>query len=248
MPSPDVPVVTPEQMAAVDRVMAERFGVDVLQLMELAGWVVAAAARAMLPGGDPRGRRVVILAGRGGNGGDGLAAGRFLSGWGAAVEARLSHPPERLSEPAARQLAALRALEVPVLPPPIEPDGGPLRPAAPPFDLVVDALLGFGLTGPPHGWAAELIGFANAGPAPVLAVDLPSGLDGASGRPHAPCVRATRTLTLGLPKTGLLAPAARPFVGRLAVADIGIPPAAYAAVGVEVGQPFSLEGTIEAVS
>jgi hypothetical protein len=51
-------------MAAVDRVMAERFGVDVLQLMELAGQAVAGAARAMLPGGDPRGRRVLVLAGR----------------------------------------------------------------------------------------------------------------------------------------------------------------------------------------
>jgi NAD(P)H-hydrate epimerase len=233
-------------MAAVDRVMAERFGVGVLQLMELAGWVAASAARAMLPGGDPRGRRVLVLAGRGGNGGDGLVAGRLLHGWGAEVEARLSHPPERLNPAATRQLVALQALGVPVLPPG-EPGSVAPRPRAdePPFDLVVDALLGFGLAGPPTGHVADLIRLANGLGAPVLAVDLPSGLDAATGRPFDPCVRADRTITLGLPKRGLLELPARPFVGSLAVADIGIPPVAYAAVGVEVGPLFALGSVVE---
>jgi len=246
MPSQAIPAVTPQQMAAVDRLMAERFAVDVLQLMENAGRAVAAAARAMLPGGDPRRRRVLILAGRGGNGGDGLAAGRWLVAWGAEVEARLSHPAERLSPAAARQFAALRALGAPVVAPADRrsaADGGPVP--GPPFDLVVDALLGFGLSGPPGGQAAALIRLANALPSPTLAVDLPSGLDGASGQPSEPCVRADRTITLGLPKTGLLAPAAREAVGRLAVADIGIPPAAYAAIGVEVGPVFGLGDPVE---
>jgi NAD(P)H-hydrate epimerase len=262
--APTISAVTPEQMAAVDRLMAEWFGVDVLQSMEHAGRAVAAAARAMLPGGDPRGRRVLILAGRGGNGGDGLAAGRHLHAWGAEVEARLAHPPERLNAPAARQLAALRALGAAVVPPPpspaVEPPPEEAAHAAAPFDpstgaasvepaasfdLVVDALLGFGLAGPPGGHVAELIRLANAQAAPVLAVDLPSGLDGATGHPFAPCVRATRTITLGLPKTGLLVETAAAVVGSLAVADIGLPPEAYAAIGVGVGPLFALGDPIE---
>ena len=246
MPDATVPAVTPEQMAAVDRVMAERFGVETLQLMEHAGRADADAARAMLPGGDPRGRRVLILAGRGGNGGDGLAAGRWLVAWGAAVEARLSHPAARLSSAAARQLGALRALGAAVVAPPADGERVDDAPAADgAWDLVVDALLGFGLAGPPGGEAAALIRLANALPAPSLAVDLPSGLDGATGEPFAPCIRADRTLTLGLAKTGLLTPAARAVVGRLAIADIGIPPAAYAAVGVAVGPLFALGDVVE---
>lgn len=243
-----LPAVTPTEMARVDALMANRFGVDTLQLMELAGRAVALAARTLLPGGDPRGRSVLVLAGRGGNGGDGLVAARFLHAWGARVAVRLSHPPDRLSPVAARQLVAVRALDLPIAPP-AAPDRA--APAAhdrrSPADLVIDALLGFGLAGPPTGPSSELVRLANAAGAaaiPVLAVDVPSGLDAAAGTPFNPCVRAAATLTLGLPKTGLLAPAARPFVGRLTVADIGIPPAAYAALGRDVGPVFAREETI----
>ena len=109
----------------------------------------------------------------------------------------------------------------------------------PDADLIVDALLGFGLSGPPSGPAARLIAAANAHPAPILAVDLPSGLDARTGDPYEPCIRADATLTLALPKTGLLAPAARPVIGELAVADIGIPAEVYDRIGVRVGPVFA---------
>lgn len=249
MSTPAIPALTPAQMAQVDRLMTERFAVDVLQLVEQAGRAVAVAARQMLPQGDPRGRKVLILAGRGGNGGDGLAAGRLLHAWGATIEVRLSHPPERLNAAAMRQFAALQALAVPLVPPPGDRAATSAwsEPVGEGVDLMIDALLGFGLSGAPSGPAAALIALANASPAPVLAVDLPSGLDGASGQPFPPCVRADRTITLALPKTGLLAPAAAAVVGRLAVADIGIPPAAYAAIGIEVGPLFAVEDALPVV-
>lgn len=236
-----VPAVDPARMGEIDRVMIDRFGVSVLQLMELAGHAVAAAARRMLPGGSAVGRRVLVLAGRGGNGGDGLVAARLLHGWGAEVAVLLSHPDGRLAEPAARNLASLRAIGVPAAVP-ADPDA-PL----PPADLLIDALLGFGLAGPPGGVPAALIRAANAHSAPTLAVDLPSGLDGLSGTPFEPCIRAALTLTLALPKTGLLAPAARGVVGALEVADIGVPPEAYAAVGLAV-PPLFAEGDVVRVS
>lgn len=255
---PEIPAVTPIQMAAVDKA-AVALGLDVLQLMELAGLAVARAARAMLPGSDPRGRRVMVLAGPGGNGGDGLVAARLLHGWGANATVWLSKPSEEIGGAAGRQLAIVRRLAIPVVEPPAgeeppvaeeppvgeEPVAAALPVALPATDLVVDALLGFGLGGPPTGAAAGLIRAANACPAPTLAVDLPSGLDGTTGIPYDPCVVADRTLTLALPKTGLLAAAARPVVGALAVADIGMPPAAFAAVGVAVGPIFATDDVVE---
>jgi NAD(P)H-hydrate epimerase len=228
------PALTAAQMAEVDRVMVEELGLDVLQVMELAGRAVAAFARSRFLAGDPRGRRVLVLAGPGGNGGDGLVAARLLHGWGAAVEVVLSHPPAAVRGAAAHNLAVLERIGLHPAPPPAD-----AKPVLSPADLVVDALLGFGLAGPPRGSSAALIRAANAHPAPVLAVDLPSGLDATAGTPHDPCVRAEATLTLALPKTGLLVPAARPHVGELHVADIGVPEAAYARLGLAVGPRFA---------
>jgi NAD(P)H-hydrate epimerase len=241
------PAVTPAQMTAIDRFMTDALGVDVIQLMELAGLAVARAAAAMLPGHDPRGRRILVLAGRGGNGGDGLVAARLLAAWGACPRVILSHPEIRLAPPAARNLASVRALGLPLDIPP-DPPAAPLAagivdpaaiplPLLPDADLIIDALLGFGLSGPPTGRTAGLIHAANAHPAPILAVDLPSGLDGTTGTPWDPCIAAARTITLALPKTGLLAPAARPLTGPITIGDIGIPPAAWAslAAGIDPG-------------
>jgi NAD(P)H-hydrate epimerase len=240
MPTSPAPALTPEQMSAVDRIMAEELGVDTLQLMELAGQAVARWARQRFLDGDARGTVVVILAGSGGNGGDGMVAARLLHAWGARPEVWLSHEPGALRGAAAHQAASIMALGIPLT---LPGNTGPMT--LPPADLLIDALLGFGLRGRPTGVTADLIAAANALPAPVLAVDLPSGLDGESGEPYLPCINATATLTLGLPKTGLLAPAARAVVGDLAVADIGVPSEVYARVGVAVGPLFSREGIIE---
>jgi len=241
VPTDEFPALTAAQMARVDRIMAEEIGLDLLQVMETAGRAAARFARARFLGGDPRGRRVLVLAGSGGNGGDGLVAARLLLGWGARVEVVSSQLPAALRGAAAHQARVLVALGIP---PAQLPEGGEGTTPLPPADLVVDALLGFGLSGPPSGAAAVLIRAANAHPAPVLAVDLPSGLEATTGEPFAPCVRAAATLTLALPKTGLLAPVARPLVGELHVADIGVPAAAYARLGIAVGPVFADRETV----
>jgi len=231
-------------MSRVDRIMVDDFGVTVLQLMEVAGQAVAAWARERFLGGDARGKMVLVLAGSGGNGGDGMVAARFLHSWGGQPAVWLSHDAGTLhgQGAAAHQLRSLRALGIPIHPPHQEASG-----ALPGADLIVDALLGFGLSGPPVGPAARLITAANAHLAPVLAVDLPSGLDARTGHPYDPCIRADATLTLALPKTGLLAPAARPVTGDLAVADIGIPPEVYARIGVHVEPLFGQQSIVRVV-
>jgi NAD(P)H-hydrate epimerase len=103
----------------------------------------------------------------------------------------------------------------------------------PPPDLILDGLTGYGISGEPHGAVARLIRWANSGSAPILALDLPSGLDATLGPVHQVCIRADATLTLAVPKQGLLIEGASDLVGVLYLADIGVPPQVYAAMGID---------------
>jgi ADP-dependent NAD(P)H-hydrate dehydratase / NAD(P)H-hydrate epimerase len=206
-----LPSLTSAQVREVDRLAAERFGIPVDWLMEAAGWQVARHCRG----------RTYVVCGPGNNGGDGLAAARHLHRWGRLAGVACTDEG-RLSGPAAREAAALRALGVR-----IEPEPG-LRGA----QVVVDALLGTGLTRPVEGRMAEWIDAVNCGR--VVAVDVPSGLDADGGAALGACVRAAVTVTLGLPKPGLLTGAGPEHAGEVWVADIGVPFEAYAAVGVQV--------------
>jgi len=235
--SAGVPAVTTDQMREVDRIMVEELGISLVQMMENAGRSLAVVARDML-GGTVRGRRVLVLAGRGNNGGGGLAAARRLAVWGAQVSVVLSDAPERFAGVPQQQLRALQAMGVPVQASPVA--------KLPEADLILDALLGYGLDGPPRGEYATLIRQANASCVRILANDTPSGLDTTTGRPLEPAIRATVTLTLALPKTGLLQPGAARWVGELMVADISVPPSVYRRVGVDPGELFA-HGDIERI-
>jgi NAD(P)H-hydrate epimerase len=224
-------------MAAVDRAMSEVLAIDLRQVMETAGREVARFARDRLVGGDPRAKGVTILCGTGGNGGDGFVAARILQGWGAEVTLIAAKPRGEIGGVAGQQAEIIERCGIPVRPPDLDP--------WPDADLMIDALLGFSLSGAPRGSYAALIERANTQAAPVLAVDLPSGLDGDTGDPFSPCIRAAATLTLGLPKRGLLAPSAREFVGTLTVADVGIPLAAYHAAGLSIGSIFATSDWID---
>jgi NAD(P)H-hydrate epimerase len=232
-----VPAVTAAQMREVDRIMVEDLGISLLQMMENAGRALAELTRIQLSG--VRRRHVVVLAGRGGNGGGGMAAARRLAIWGAEVRVVLAHPETALAEAPMRQLGSLRAIGVPVH----RPDEAPsLMHEA---DVVLDALLGYSLDGPPREPEAGLIRAANAHAIPILALDLPSGLDPDSGVPHDPTIRATRTMTLALPKVGLLRPEAATSVGELWLADISVPARAYASFGIALGPLFAESDLIQ---
>jgi NAD(P)H-hydrate epimerase len=222
-----IPAVTAAQMASIDVLMDDHYGVAPVQLMELAGMAVASFARTLLAAIPPSQRRVVVLAGTGGNGGDALVAARFLQGWGAAVTVILSRHPEEYHGLPAAHLDTVGQLGIPIL-------AGTTVSDVPEADLIIDGLLGFSTTRPASGTIATLIELVNASEAVRLAIDVPSGLNATSGDVYDPCLRADVTLTLALAKTGLLVPDAAPWVGHLAVADIGVPPAAYAEIGVEV--------------
>ncbi len=231
VPRLSVPTVSAEQMREVDRLMEEQYGIALLQMMENAGRNLAHLARGRYLDDDARNRQILVLAGSGGNGGGGLVCARRLHNWGADVRVWLTKPADELGAVPRRQLGVLKAMGVPVS---IAIDGD--LPAA---DLVVDAIIGYSLSGAPVGSAAALISAANRHAAPVLSLDTPSGLDTSTGVPHEPAIRADATMTLALPKTGLLASAAAEHVGDLYLADISVPPALYSALGIAVGPIFA---------
>ncbi len=105
--------------------------------------------------------------------------------------------------------------------------------------LVLDGVFGYSLAGAPRGHSAELIMAANESHVPILALDVPSGLSADTGEPFEPTIRAHQTLTLALPKVGLVRPHARPYVGELFVADISVPAQLYRRVGLAVGPLFA---------
>lgn len=238
-----MPAVTTDQMREVDRAMVEDYGIELVQMMENAGRNLALLASSLL-GDEPRGRTVLVLAGRGNNGGGGMVGARHLTNFGARAIVLLTAPAADLKGVPADQAGIL------------EKTGIELRAAAdmPPddmkalfseADIVLDALIGYGLAGSPREPIASLIRGANGSGKPVLSLDAPSGLDTTTGEVYEPAIRAAATLTLALPKTGLGGPTARAVVGRLYVADIGVPPALYRRLGVEETPLFPPAGLVE---
>lgn len=202
-----VDVLTAAEMGEADR-LAIAGGMPGFTLMEAAGRAVAEVAAALAPEGP-----VLVVAGPGNNGGDGFVAARRLSAAGRDVTVMLFGDANRLKGDAA--IACQR------WPGPVVPASVPL----PASTLVVDALFGAGLDRPIEGQAAALVSAMNAGPAPVLAVDLPSGLHADTGQPTGPVVCAAATATFFRLKPGHLIYPGRKLCGVVTVRDIGIPAA-----------------------
>lgn len=224
------PEIDAAGMAEVDLLMVDTYGITLPQMMENAGRALAILARDRFLGGQASGRAVTVLVGSGGNGGGALTAARRLAGWGARVTLVLSGPADRMAVVPGQQLAILKRMG---LGPSDAPHGQP--------DLILDGLIGYSLHGIPRGRAAELIRWANASPAPVLALDVPSGFDAQAGALTAEVIRAAATLTLALPKRGLALPALRHAVGDLYLADISVPPGLYERLTTpRIVPPFSV--------
>lgn len=220
-----LPVVTAERIRELDRIAEQRYGVPTLTLMENAGRGVAEATAAFLEraGVAPARASVVVCCGRGGKAGDGLVAGRFLRGRGAAVAAFLSPARKDGALPEPLRVNLEKAREAGVAPREYGPDCG-LAEALSRADVVIDALLGTGSSGKPAGAILDMIQAMTRSKKPVIAIDLPSGLQPDTGYHSGAFVTAALTLTLALPKRGLLAAHARRCVGELRVLDIGYPP------------------------
>ena len=218
--------VTSEQMRELDRKTISDFGIPGEVLMDRAGLGVAEVVQflARIAGYD--GPLVQLLAGRGNNGGDAFVAARYLKERGYDVEVWLAAEAGAISGDALKHLSKLKAAKVPFheLPTKVEWDdeaGASTLSGC----IVVDGILGTGISGPARGPAAGAISYINA-LAPrnlVVAIDIPSGLNADTGEAAGDVVTADITATMGLPKRGLLEPRAVESVGAVEVVDIGIP-------------------------
>lgn len=203
---------TAEQMRAIDRRAVSEYGMPSILLMENAGRAVAERALAHLNGGS--GSSVQVLCGKGNNGGDGFVAARHLHNRGVRVSCFLAGDPEEVRGDARTNLELAERLGISIRQEVLAPFEA---------DLLVDALLGTGFQGEPRGPVAALIERANTSGRPVLAVDVPSGLDSDTGQGSGPVIRATETVTFGLPKLGLLSYPGRELAGEITVAHISLP-------------------------
>lgn len=204
----------------VDRLAIERYGMPGVVLMENAGRQVADVARRMHRRG-----LVLVIAGGGNNGGDGFVAARHLHNLRVDVVILTTKADDEYAGDAKINLDIARAMKLRFI-----DDPATVQPAA-----VLDCLLGTGLSSAVQGKAAELIDWMNAQPAPVLAVDLPSGLDCDTGKPLGVAVRATATITFVGYKRGFIEPGASDYTGDVTVADIGAP----RELVEELGEPIS---------
>jgi NAD(P)H-hydrate epimerase len=211
-------VCTAAETRALERAAIDQFGIPAAHLMERAGAAIAQAARALLaPGGH-----ALVVCGGGNNGGDGWVAARLLREAGRGVEVVAVVPPGRLAgEARAAYVAAVQAG--------VRLTGDLAAVESGEGDVVVDAILGTGLSRAAegvHAAAIERVNALRAAGAKVLAVDVPSGLPSDTGVPVGPCVHADVTVTFGFQKRGLVLFPGAELAGEVAVADIGIPAAA----------------------
>lgn len=237
----EVPSVSSIEMREIQRVAQEDYGIDILQIMENAGRATALLALQML-GGKGRGQRVVVLAGGGNTGGAGLAAVRHLVNYGVDAEALFAEVESETSFLARRQLQILRQAGI-MSPPDEELSEYALEEQLLQSELIVDALAGYGLEGAPKGMVAAVTDLAMMVKRPILAVDVPTGLNATTGDLSTPGIKAITTLLLDLPKRGTLLPQARAAVGELYLADLGIPRVVHERLGIRLGSLFA-EGPI----
>lgn len=212
--------ISRDEARAIDQIAMERLGISGLVLMENAGRQVAGAAVRMIGGAADK--SVAVVAGAGNNGGDGFVAARHLAIRGAKTITFLISPESKITGDAAENLKIIRKMGLRVrqlIPASLAELAGELRK----HDLVIDAIGGTGIAGPLRGDLAAAVEQVNLSGRPVLAVDIPTGLDCDTGEATGPTVRAAVTVTMAARKKGFDSPGAKDYTGEVLVADIGVP-------------------------
>lgn len=218
-------VLTNSEAAAVDRYAIEVAGIPGIELMRKAGHYVALRAKKMLK--DLANRRIDIFCGTGNNGGDGFAAALELTEWGASVTVWIVGNPHKIKGDAQYFYDGCCQQKIRVnvigkesnLPPELKRLGE--------TDLIIDALLGTGFRGSVEGLLAEIIHLINHARQPVIAVDIPSGVDGDTGQVQGIAIQANVTVTMGFLKRGLLFYPGKRQAGEIVVVDLDYPAKAF---------------------
>ncbi len=209
-----LPALSTKEMIEVDRAMIEDYHIELIQMMENAGRNLAILAKERFVALELK--QIVILVGTGGNGGGALVAARHLANWGAKLAVLTTKDPDDYQAIPAHQLDIIKRMKIDINNTEFE------------AELIIDGLIGYSLNGNPRGKAAELIDWANQTGAPILSLDIPSGVSATAKQVFEPAIKAAATMTLALPKAALFSKAAKAYIGELYLADISVPTALYA--------------------
>jgi NAD(P)H-hydrate epimerase len=215
-------LVTANEMQLMDRRTIESFGIPGRILMENAGRGATRFFFKQFSGF--KNKRIGVIAGRGNNGGDGFVIARYLAQSGADVKVYLLAASNRVGGDAAANLKLLNPLNIPLIEIPDESSFSAYQSDMEDCDIWIDAILGTGLKSDVKGYFQTVIDFINVLNQPVLAVDIPSGLNSDTGNPCGTCIRASATATFGFAKTGHMIHPGAGYTGALEIVDIGIPP------------------------
>lgn len=199
--------------------MIDDYHITLLQMMEHAGRNLTEVVVRTVLADNPDGKRVIVVAGPGGNGGGALVAARHLHNRGCRVEVLLAADESNLTDAVRHQLGIIRSFAVPV--------ANNLDDLPTSADVIVDGLFGYSLRGSPREPSSSLIRRMNESGTPVVSNDIPSGIDASNGEVYDPAVKATATVTIALPKTGLRNPEASRLIGDLYLGDISAPAELY---------------------
>ena len=210
-------------MQQIDRRAQEEFGIPSSMLMENAGREASKAALDMLPKG--KGKRAVCACGKGNNGGDGFVCARYLIDNGVNMDIFLLGQPNELKRDAKANFEALKKMGKAVKILKEKKDLELFKPKLKEAQLLIDAIFGIGLSGKVKEPYRSVIDLMNKSKKPILALDIPSGLDATDGRVLGACIKAAKTVTFALPKAGFIKNDGPGYAGEVIVADISIPKA-----------------------
>lgn len=240
-----IPSISTEQMRKVDDLMINKYGIELIQMMENAGTNLAEFAITMMGNVVDRqnSKNIVVACGLGNNGGGGMVAARHLSNRGYNVTVVLTGAETKLKSIPSKQWNILKKLPITMIMANSSDYLGVFKTA----DIIIDAVIGYGMKGDIRGVPANIIHeILNSQNPNVLSLDAPSGLNTATGYfSEGSCIRAYATMTLALPKTGLVQDNAKECVGRLYVADISVPPVLYQSIGINYQSIFNESSLIK---
>jgi len=214
--------ITSQKAKRLDVLAQTRYGIPGIVMMELAGRAVYGEAKRML-GEYPQKRSVAVVCGTGNNGGDGFVAARHLDNNGISVEVFIVGDSRSIKGDAGTNLSILKNINVKISLIKTRNDADKFAHRLKRFDLLIDAIFGIGLAREVAGLHRDVIEIVNESDRPVVAIDVPSGLNSDNGLPQKLAVKAKRTVTMGVIKAGLCADPGRRYAGKVIVADISLP-------------------------
>jgi hydroxyethylthiazole kinase-like uncharacterized protein yjeF len=214
-------VANAREMQELDRKAIETYRIPGMVLMENAGKGAAEVISKAFP--EIQKKKIAIIAGKGNNGGDGFVIARYLLNWGGSVKVYLLTDPKGLRGDAETNFNIFQRMKGEIISVPSSKDYVKVKKDLEKFDILIDGIFGTGLDAEVRGYYREVIDHLNMLQRPIVAIDIPSGLDADTGKPLGTAIRACLTVTFGLPKVGLLIPPGIDYVGDVKVVDIGIP-------------------------